>query len=88
MFGNKQHIKNLDTGDLWILRYSRSRIFTFLFFLPKVLRNSSGKNNKSCRFFYKKSNKIGFAFLCFFYDFLRILQDSENLEETDLQTDP
>jgi hypothetical protein len=38
--------------------------------------------------FYNESNKIGFAFFCFLYDFLRILQDSENLEETDLRTDP
>jgi hypothetical protein len=56
------------------LRYNRSRVFTFLFFMPKLLGNSSGKNNKSCRIFHSESTKIGFAFLGFFYDFLRNLQ--------------
>jgi hypothetical protein len=30
--------------------------------MPKILGNSSSKNNKSCRMFYNESNKIGFAF--------------------------
>jgi hypothetical protein len=42
----------------------------------KILGNSSGKNNKSCRIFYNEYSKIGFAFFLFFYDCLRILQDS------------
>jgi hypothetical protein len=58
-----QHIQILDTEDLWILRYSRSRVFTFLFFMLKILGNSSVKNNKSCRIFRSEYNKIGFAFL-------------------------
>jgi hypothetical protein len=72
-----QHIQKLATEDVWILRYSRSRVFTFLFLMPKILRNSSGKNNKSCRIFHNESNKIWFAFFSFFYDFLGNLQDSE-----------
>jgi hypothetical protein len=71
-----QHIQNSGTEDLWVLRYSRSRVFTFLFFLPKILGNSFGKNNNSCRIFYIKSNKSGFAFFWFFYNFLRIFKVS------------
>jgi hypothetical protein len=71
-----QQIQNLDTEDLWILRYSRSSFFTFLFCMPKILGNSSGKNNKSCRIFHKESSKIGFAFFWFFYDFLWIFKVS------------
>jgi hypothetical protein len=47
--------------------------------MPKILGNSSGKNNKSCRTFHNESNKIWFAFFWFFYNFLRILQDSLKL---------
>jgi hypothetical protein len=31
---------------------------------------------KSCRIFHNGSNKIEFAFICFFYDFLRIFKVS------------
>jgi hypothetical protein len=45
----------------------------------KLLGNNSGKNNKSCSIFHLKSNKIQIAFLRFFYDFLRNLQESAKL---------
>jgi hypothetical protein len=70
---NTQHIQKLDTEDICNLRYCRSRFFTFLFFMQKLSGTSWGKNNKSCRIFHLESNKIGFAFFWFFYDFLRIL---------------
>jgi hypothetical protein len=44
--------------------------------MQKLSGTSSGKNNKSCRIFHNESNKIEYAFVRFFYDFLRILQDS------------
>jgi hypothetical protein len=44
--------------------------------MQTLSRNSSGKNNKSCSTFHQESNKIGFAFVWFFYDFLRIFKDS------------
>jgi hypothetical protein len=44
--------------------------------MPKILGNSSGKNNKSCSVFYQESKKIGFVFFLFFLrfymDFTRI----------------
>jgi hypothetical protein len=54
-------IQKLAIEDIWILRYGRSRVFTFLFFMQKLSGNSSGKNNKSCRIFHSEANKIGFA---------------------------
>jgi hypothetical protein len=57
-----QHIEKLATEDLWILRYCRSRFFTFLFFMQKLTVTSSGKNNKSCGIVHHESKKIGFAF--------------------------
>jgi hypothetical protein len=56
--------------------------------MPKILGNSSGKNNKSCRIFHNEFNKIGFALFWFFFDFIRIFKVSANLEETDLRTYP
>jgi hypothetical protein len=44
--------------------------------MQKLTGISSGQNNKSCGIFHHKSNKISFTFFCFFYDFLRNLQDS------------
>jgi hypothetical protein len=44
--------------------------------MPKLKGISSGQNNKSCSIIQNGSNKIGFTFFC---DFLRNLQDSENL---------
>jgi hypothetical protein len=44
--------------------------------MQKLSGTSSGKNNKSCRIFHLQSNKIGFAFFQFYYDFIWILQDS------------
>jgi hypothetical protein len=41
---------------------------------------SSGKNNKSCGIFHNESNKIGFAFVWFSYDFLRNLQISAKVK--------
>jgi hypothetical protein len=38
--------------------------------------NSLGKNNKSSVIFHRESNKIGFAFFWFFYDFVHNLQES------------
>jgi hypothetical protein len=58
------------------LRYCRSRVLTFVFFMQKLTGISSGQNNKSCRIFHNGSNKIGFAFFCFFCDFLRNLQET------------
>jgi hypothetical protein len=58
------------------LRYCRSRFFTFLFFMQKLTGTSSGKNNKSCGIFHNETNKLGFAFFCFFYNFLCNLQKS------------
>jgi hypothetical protein len=73
---NTQHIQKLATKSLYILRYCRSRFFTFLCFMQKLSGTSSGKNNKSCGIFYHKSNEIKFSFLWFFYDFLHNLQKS------------
>jgi hypothetical protein len=73
---NTQHIQKLATEDLYILRYCRSRFFTFVFFMQKLSGISSGKNNKSCRIIHHESNKICFAFFWFFYDFLRNLQET------------
>jgi hypothetical protein len=44
--------------------------------MQKLTGTSSGKNNKSCRIIHNGSDKIGFAFVWFFYDFLRNLQES------------
>jgi hypothetical protein len=73
---NTQHIQKLATKDLWFLRYHRSRFFTFLFFLPKILGNNLEKYNKSCSSPHQESSKIEFAFFTIFYDFLEILQES------------
>jgi hypothetical protein len=70
------NISNLATEDLWILRYHRSRFFTFLFIMPKILGNSLDKFNKSCSALHQESKKIEFTFFRFFYDFLDILQES------------
>jgi hypothetical protein len=61
------------------LRYCRSRVFTFVFFIQKLTGISSVQNNKSCRIIHHESNKIGPAFFWFFCDFLRILQESGKL---------
>jgi hypothetical protein len=73
---NTQHIQKLATEDLWFLRYCRSSVFTFVFFMQKLKRLCSGQNNKSCRIIHIGSNKIGFTFFWFFCDFLRNLQES------------
>jgi hypothetical protein len=70
--------KKLAIEDLWILRYQRSRYITFLFFMSKISGNSLYKFNKSCSVLHQESNKIGFAFFRFFYDFLESLQESAN----------
>jgi hypothetical protein len=44
--------------------------------MQKLLGNSSGKNNRSCGIFHHEPKKFCFAFLWFFYDFLRNLQES------------
>jgi hypothetical protein len=44
--------------------------------MQKLSGTSLGKNNKSCRIFYRESMKIEFAFLWMFYGFLRNLQES------------
>jgi hypothetical protein len=44
--------------------------------MHKLKGTSSGKNNKSCGIFHHESKKIGFAFLLFFYDLLRNLQET------------
>jgi hypothetical protein len=46
--------------------------------MQKLSRTSLGKNNKSCWIFHSESSKIESAFFWFFYDFIRILQDSAN----------
>jgi hypothetical protein len=65
---------------LWFLGYYRSKVFTFVFFMQKLTGISSGQNNKSCRIIHHESNKIGPAFLGFFCDFLRNLQESGKLQ--------
>jgi hypothetical protein len=60
----------------WILRYHRSRFFTFIFFMPKLSGNSLDKFNKSCIALHQTSRKVDFAFFRFFYDFLETLQES------------
>jgi hypothetical protein len=44
--------------------------------MQQLTGTSSGKNNKSCRIFHHKSNKIGFAFFRFVYNFLHNLQET------------
>jgi hypothetical protein len=44
--------------------------------MQQLSGNSLDKFNKSCSTFHQESNKIGFAFVWFFYDFLRNLQVS------------
>jgi hypothetical protein len=65
-------------GGLMDLRYHTSRFFTFLFFMSNISGNSLYKFNKSCSVLHQESNKIGFSFFQFFYDFLEILQKSGN----------
>jgi hypothetical protein len=38
--------------------------------MQKLTGIRSGQNNKSCRIIHHESNKIGFAFFWFFYDFI------------------
>jgi hypothetical protein len=59
------------------LKYCRSRFILFVFFLQKLKGISSGYNNKSCRIIHNGSNRICFAFLRFFCDFIRNLQETE-----------
>jgi hypothetical protein len=76
---NTQHIQKLATEDLWFLRYCRSRVFTFVFFMQQLKGISSGQNNKGCRIIHNGSNKIGFTFFWSFCDFARNLQESAKL---------
>jgi hypothetical protein len=76
---NTQHIQKLATEELRFLRYCRSRVFTFVFFMLKLKGISSGQNNKSCSIIHNESKKIGLAFFWFFCDVLRNLQESANL---------
>jgi hypothetical protein len=71
-----QHIQKLAIEDLRFLRYCRSRLFTFVFFMQKLSGTSSGKNNKRWGTFHHEYNKIGFAFFWFFCDFLYNLQET------------
>jgi hypothetical protein len=66
------HIPKLDTEDLWILRYHRSRLFTFLFFMPKMSRNILGEYKKSCSTLRYKSTKFFLHFSEFSTIFWRI----------------
>jgi hypothetical protein len=50
------------------LKYGRSSVFTFLFFMQKLSGTSSGKNNKSCRIFHKKTQQ---NWVCIFLILLR-----------------
>jgi hypothetical protein len=73
------------------LRYNRSRFFTFLFFIPKILGNSSGKNNKVVEFFSWSPTKLGLHFYEFstiFYGFYKIQHLHLDLGETVLRTGP
>jgi hypothetical protein len=47
---------------------SQIKVFTFLFFMKKLLQNSLDKFNKSCSTLHHESIKIVFAFFRFFYD--------------------
>jgi hypothetical protein len=73
---NTQHIQKIATEELWFLRYYRSRVFTFVFFMKKLKGISSVQNNKSCSINHHESNKIGFTFVWIFCDFLRNLQEA------------
>jgi hypothetical protein len=44
------------------LRYLRSSFFTVIFFIQKLLVNSSGKNNKNCSVFTRNPTKLGLHF--------------------------
>jgi hypothetical protein len=44
--------------------------------MQKLSGKSMAMLCKSCRIFHSKSNKIGHVFVWFFYEFLRIIQDS------------
>jgi hypothetical protein len=76
---NTQHIQKLAIEDSWFLRYCRSRVFTFVFFMQKLKGISSGQNNKSCSINHHGSNKICFTFFLILCDFLHNLQDPANL---------
>jgi hypothetical protein len=72
-------MQKLDTEDLRILRYSRSRFFIFLFFVPKILGNSSGKITKVVGFFTTNPTKLGLRFSdfsTFLYKFSKFQQKS------------
>jgi hypothetical protein len=56
------------------LSYGRSRVFIFIFFMPKILGNNSGKNNESFRINHNGSNIIGVVVFLSFYDFIRIFK--------------
>jgi hypothetical protein len=71
---NIKYIQKLATKHMYILRYNRSRFFSFVFFMQKLQGKPMDMFNKSCSVFYLESNKIGFAFFWICYDFLRILQ--------------
>jgi hypothetical protein len=48
----------------------------FEFLIQKLQRKTLDKFSRKYRFLHQEPNKIGFAFLWFFYDFLEILQGS------------
>jgi hypothetical protein len=73
------------------LRYYRSNVFTFVFFLQKLKGIGSGQNNKSCSIDHHGSNKIGFTFSEFsviFYAIYKIQQFSSTIGVTFLQLRP
>jgi hypothetical protein len=75
-----QHIKKLDTEDLWILRYCRSRFFTFIFFMQKLSGTSLGKNNKSCSIFTMNPTKLSLHFSEFATIFYAIYKNHQNID--------
>jgi hypothetical protein len=88
---NTQHIQNLAIEDLWILRYCRSKFFTFLFFMQKLSGTSSGKNNKSCRIFTTNPITLSLHFSdssTIFYGFYKILQNNNTIWDPLLHRGP
>jgi hypothetical protein len=60
------------------LRYHRSRFFTFLFFMQKLSRNSSGKIKNVVVLFTRSPTKLGLHFSEFATIFYRFYKNQQN----------
>jgi hypothetical protein len=54
--------------------------FSFVFFMQNLSGTTIDMLYESCSVSHQESNKTGFAFFCFFYDFLRIFQVSAKIK--------